>query len=44
MAKKIRLVETEELVRLIDNDRNLMDGIDVSKLYVNSSKEINWKC
>ena len=44
MAKKIRLIETEELVRLIDNDRNLMDGIDVSKLYVNSSKEINWKC
>lgn len=44
MAKKIKLIETEELVLLIDNDRNLMDGIDVSKLYVNSSEEINWKC
>jgi len=44
MAKKIKLIDTEELVPLIDNDRNLMDGIDVSKLYVNSSEEINWKC
>ena len=44
MAKKIKLIETEELVPLIDNDRNLMDGIDISKLYINSSKEINWKC
>ena len=44
MAKKIKLIEVEELVPLIDNDRNLMDGIDISKLYVNSSKEIHWKC
>ena len=44
MVKKIKVSEIEELTFLLDNDRNSMDGIDVSKLYVNSGKEINWKC
>ena len=44
MVKKIKVSEIEELTSLLDNDRNSMDGIDVSKLYVNSGKEINWKC
>ena len=44
MAEKIRAIDIEELRSLIDNDRNSMEGIDVSRLFVNSSKPINWKC
>ncbi len=44
MADKIRITEKEELVSLVDNEKNLIEGIDISKLYVNSSKIINWKC
>ncbi len=44
MVNKIRITETEELVSILDNDRNEIEGIDVSKLFVNSSKMINWKC
>ena len=44
MVKKIRITEIDELTSLLDNEQNIMDGIDVSKLFVNSSKEINWKC
>lgn len=42
--EKIRIIEIEELVPFIDVAQNKADGIDVSKLYVNSSKVINWKC
>ena len=44
MLKKIKLTEIEELSVLADNNRNTEEGIDISKLYTNSSKEINWKC
>ena len=44
MVNKIKVLEIEELTSLLNNDRNTLDGIDVSKLYVNSSKEIYWKC
>lgn len=44
MVNKIRLIDVEELVAILDNEKNKRDNIDVSKLFVNSSKEVNWKC
>jgi len=44
MVKKIKITEISELVSIIDDDRNAADGIDITKLYVNSSKVLNWKC
>ena len=44
MADKIRLSDIKELSSLLDNDKNNLENIDVSKLFVNSSKIINWKC
>ena len=44
MVNKIKILEIDDLMSLLDNDRNTLEGIDISKLYVNSSKEINWKC
>ena len=44
MVNKIKLTEIEELTQLLNNEKNEAEGIDVSKLYVNSSKRINWKC
>ena len=43
MVKKIKLVDIKELTDILDNESNYLDGIDVHKLFVNSSKEINWK-
>lgn len=42
--KKIKLMEVEELVSLIDVEANEKENIDVSKLFAHSSKEIYWKC
>lgn len=44
MVNKIKISEIDDLMSLLDSDRNALEGIDISKLYVNSSKEINWKC
>lgn len=44
MAKKIKITDIKELASIIDYERNIEEAIDVSKLYVNSSKEIYWKC
>ncbi len=44
MVNKIKVIEIKELTVLADNEKNTMDGIDISKLFVNSSKVINWKC
>lgn len=44
MVEKIKVLDIEELRLLIDSNRNSMEGIDVSKLFVNSSKPIYWKC
>ena len=44
MAKKIKVNDTIELMSLLDNEKNIIDNINISKLYVNSSKEVNWKC
>ncbi len=44
MVNKVKVTEVSELMALIDNDRNILDGIDISNLYVNSSKKVNWKC
>ena len=44
MVNKIKVTEVAELMALIDHDRNMLEGIDISNLYVNSSKIINWKC
>ncbi len=44
MIERVFLIDSDELSPLIDNEKNTIDGIDVSKLYINSSKEINWKC
>lgn len=44
MANKIRITDITELMSIVDDNRNSEDGIDISKLYVNSSKLINWKC
>ena len=44
MAEKIKITDIKELTSLLDNDRNIMENIDVSNLLVNSSKMINWKC
>ncbi len=44
MVKKIKMTEIEELTSLLDSDKNKLENIDVSKLFVNSSTEINWKC
>jgi len=41
---KNKITEIEELITMVDNDRNVIEGIDINKLYVNSSKVINWKC
>jgi len=43
-VNKIRITEVDELMALVDSDRNIAEGIDVSRLYINSTKEINWKC
>ena len=44
MAKKEKIIEIKELLTIIDYDKNLAEGIDVSSLFSNSSKEIYWKC
>ncbi len=44
MVDKTKITEIKVLTSLLDNDRNTLEGIDVSKLYVNSGKKINWKC
>ena len=44
MVNKYRITEIEELVSILDADRNKTEGVDVSKLFVNSPKMINWKC
>lgn len=44
MVNKIKVVEIKELTDILDNENNYLDGIDVHKLFVNSKKEINWKC
>ena len=44
MVDKIKITEISELMSIIDYDRNASDGIDITKLYVNSSKVLNWKC
>ena len=44
MVNKIRIGKIKELVSILDTERNQIEGIDVSKLFVNSSKMINWKC
>ena len=44
MVKRIRITDIEELSSLLDDERNTIDGIDVTKILVNSAKEINWKC
>ncbi len=43
MAKSL-LIEIEELKAIVDCDKNADEGIDISKLYTNSAKEIDWKC
>ena len=44
MANKIRVTDIGELMLMLDDDKNIQDGIDISKLYTHSSKVINWKC
>lgn len=44
MVNKIKVKEIEELMSIVDQDRNIEGNIDVSNLYVNSSKLVNWKC
>lgn len=44
MVNRIKITDIEELMSIVDNDRNILDGIDVTKLYVNSPKVLNWKC
>ena len=44
MVERLKVLDIEELRLLIDSNRNSMEGIDVSKLFVNSSKPIYWKC
>lgn len=44
MNEKIKLTEIPELTAIVDNEENKKEGINVSSLFVNSSKVINWKC
>ena len=44
MAKKIKIAEVKELINMLDSDGDITDSIDLTKLYVNSSKILNWKC
>ncbi|MBR3593243.1 MAG: hypothetical protein IKL44_01075 [Clostridia bacterium] len=44
MIKEIKISEIDELMSLVDNERNLLEDIDISKVCINSSKAINWKC
>lgn len=44
MATKIKITEIEELSSILDDEKNSLEGIDASKLFANSAKEINWKC
>ena len=44
MVNKIKLSEIEELVELLDDAKNSEEGIDISKLFSNSSAVLNWKC
>ena len=37
MVNKIKISEVDDLMSLLDSDRNTLEGIDISKLYVNSS-------
>ena len=34
MVNKIKVTEVAELMALIDHDRNMLEGIDISNLYV----------
>lgn len=44
MSDRIKVIDAKELFPFIDFERNNESGIDVSKLLINSSKEIFWKC
>ena len=44
MVDKIKITEISELMSIIYYDRNASDVIYITKLYVNSSKVLNWKC
>lgn len=44
MNKKIKITEIEELTDILDNERNVKEGIEFAALFVNSSKVLNWKC
>ena len=44
MAEKIKIIEIQELIEVLDNERNVADGIDVTKININSSKILNWQC
>lgn len=44
MVEKIHVLDVAELVSLMDVEKNKLANIDVSRLYVNSSKSISWKC
>lgn len=41
---RIRIVDLKEVSSFIDWEKNASEGIDVSKLYINSSKKIYWRC
>lgn len=44
MTKKIKITEVDELMAILDEERNAIDGINITKLYVNSAQVLNWKC
>ena len=44
MVEKKKLTEDVVLSSIIDHEKNNAEGIDVLRLYLNSSTVINWKC
>ena len=44
MINRIKLTDKADLMALVDGEKNILEGIDISDLFVNSDKRINWKC
>lgn len=44
MVNKIKVSEIEELMTLVDFERNNLEKVDVANLYTNSSVYANWIC
>lgn len=44
MVEKIKLLEINELMEMLDYDSNELDEAMLSRIFVNSARVLNWKC